>query len=104
MRLLVRLSVFFHLEDLVASLRRDGKIMLREQSIVADSLTASIDELCQKFGVWAAARTLIYVAWKQRRKSNSVSGLSNRMRQDIGLSPEEDWRLPSRFSAWDIRL
>ncbi|CAH0341113.1 DUF1127 domain-containing protein [Rhizobium sp. CECT 9324] len=78
--------------------------MLKEQSIVADSLTTAVDELCQKFGVWAAARTLIYVAWTKRRTSNSVSGMSDRMRRDIGLLPEENRRLPSRFSLWDIRL
>ncbi|WP_159948005.1 DUF1127 domain-containing protein [Rhizobium sp. 18065] len=78
--------------------------MHKEQSIVVDTLTATVDELCRKFGVWAAARTLIHVAWTQRRKSNSVDGLSDRMRQDIGLDAQENWRLPSRFSLWDIRL
>lgn len=78
--------------------------MHKEQSIVVDTLTATVDELCQKFGVWAAARTLIYVAWTQRRRSNSVDDLSDRMREDIGLDARQDWRLPSRFSLWDIRL
>ncbi len=79
--------------------------MHKEQSIVVDNLTATVDDLCRKFGVWAAARTLLYVAWKQRRMSNSVRDLSGRMREDIGLpAEEEEWRLAYRFKPWDIRL
>ena len=65
---------------------------------------AAVDDLCQKFGVWASARALVYVARKRRRRSSSVSDLSDYMRRDIGLPPEESWRRPSRFNAWDIRL
>lgn len=78
--------------------------MHKEQSIVVDNLTAAVDELCRKFGVWAAARTLLQVAWQQRRKANSVQALSERMREDIGLPAEREWRLPSQFTPWDIRL
>ncbi|GEO83175.1 DUF1127 domain-containing protein [Ciceribacter naphthalenivorans] len=78
--------------------------MYEEQSIIADNPMAAVDDLCQKFGVWASARALLYVAWRRRRRSNSVRDLSDRMRRDIGLPPERDWRYPSRFSAWDIRL
>ncbi|HCL64009.1 MAG TPA: DUF1127 domain-containing protein [Rhizobium sp.] len=78
--------------------------MHKEQSIVVDNLTATVDDLCRKFGIWAAARTLLYVAWKQRRRSNSVADLSRRMRKDIGLPVEEDCRSPYRFSHWDVRL
>lgn len=65
---------------------------------------AAVDDLCQRFGVWASARALLYVAWKRRQRSNSVSDLSDYMRRDIGLPAEEHWRRPSRFNAWDIRL
>jgi len=78
--------------------------MHKEQSIVVDGLAAAVDDLCRKFGVWAAARTLLYVAWKRRRKSNSVRDLSSHMRKDIGLPAEEDCRLPYRFDPWDVRL
>ena len=78
--------------------------MHKKQSIVVDNLTGTVDDLCRKFGIWAAARTLLYVAWKQRRRSNSVADLSSRMRKDIGLPVEEDCRLPYRFSHWDVRL
>lgn len=78
--------------------------MYKEQSIIADSPMAAVEALCQRFGVWASARALVYVVWKRRRRSNSVSELSDYMRRDIGLPPEEDWRRPSRFNAWDIRF
>ncbi|PPJ46334.1 DUF1127 domain-containing protein [Rhizobium sp. KAs_5_22] len=78
--------------------------MYKEQSIIADDPLAAVDDLCRKFGVWASARALVYVAWKRRRRSNSVHGLSDYMLRDIGLPPQETWRRPRRFNAWDIRL
>lgn len=78
--------------------------MHKEQSIIADDPLAAVDDLCRKFGVWASARALVYVAWKRRRRSNSVSDLSDYMLRDIGLPPQETWRRSRRFNAWDIRL
>lgn len=78
--------------------------MYREQSIIADDPLAAVDALFQKFGVWASARAMVYVAWKRRGRTNSVNHLSDYMRRDIGLPPQEHWRRPQPFNAWDIRL
>lgn len=78
--------------------------MYREQSVIVDDPLAAVEDLCSKFGVWASARALVYVAWKRRRRSGSIEDLSDYMLRDIGLVPPETWQRPRRFNAWDVRL
>lgn len=78
--------------------------MHKEQSIIADDPFAAVDDLFRKFGLWASARAIVYVAWKRGRRTNSVNHLSDYMRRDIGLLPQEHLRRPQPFNAWDIRL
>ncbi|MDK4703968.1 DUF1127 domain-containing protein [Rhizobium sp. CNPSo 4062] len=64
--------------------------MAPSQFIVAESLTATIDELYQKFGAWRTVRALLFVAWKRRQIYEDVSGLSNYQLRDIGLPEREE--------------
>lgn len=65
-------------------------MMTDSQLLVADSLSAAVDELYQKFGAWRTARALLFVAWKRHQTHNTVSGLSNHQLRDIGLPEKED--------------
>lgn len=76
--------------------------MTHSQFLVADSLTATIDELCQKFGVWRTARALLLVVWRQRQTRTQVSELSNHQLRDIGLPERED--TPSQFNSLALHL
>ncbi|GAC1042889.1 hypothetical protein thsrh120_28930 [Rhizobium sp. No.120] len=67
-----------------------GITMTHSQFIVAESLTAAVDELYQKFGAWRTARALLFVAWKRRQIYEDVSGLSNYQLRDIGLPEREE--------------
>lgn len=78
--------------------------MHKEQSIVADSLAASVDALYQKFGMWRTVGAFIAAALLPRQKANSLSGLSSHMLRDIGMPEDEDFFLPRKPSLWDIRL
>lgn len=78
--------------------------MHKEQSVIASSPLAAIEEICRTFGFWSSAKALLHVAVRGRRRPNAVSDLSDRMRADIGLPPKEGWREVARFNAWDIRL
>jgi hypothetical protein len=78
--------------------------MHNEQSLVEISLKDKIQELVERFGPWRIALAVFLAAWRQRGKRNLASGLSARMRADIGLPADELKRLPSRLSLWDIRL
>lgn len=64
--------------------------MTDSQLLVADSLSAAVDELCQKFGLWRTARALLITAWKRYQTHNMVSELSNYQLRDIGLPEKED--------------
>ncbi|AYG69450.1 MULTISPECIES: DUF1127 domain-containing protein [unclassified Rhizobium] len=66
--------------------------MTHSQFLVAEGLTATVDELCQKFGVWRTARALLLVIWRQRQTRAQVSELSNHQLRDIGLPEREDTR------------
>ncbi|OAP37900.1 hypothetical protein AU381_14150 [Sinorhizobium glycinis] len=77
--------------------------MHEAQLLVVDTLGATVDDLCRKFGVWRTARALLLAVWRQRQMTNQVSHLSNRMRRDIGLPENEDRLLEGRFPLWDIR-
>ena len=77
--------------------------MREAQYIIVDTLAATVDELCLKFGTWKTAGALLRAALR-RRQTNQISHLSNRMRRDIGLPQSEDVPLKARFSVWDIRL
>ncbi|WP_341487336.1 DUF1127 domain-containing protein [Pararhizobium sp. A13] len=77
--------------------------MSETQFLVVDTLTAAVDELYLKFGVWKTVVALLRAALR-RRQTNQVSHLSNRMRRDIGLPEIEDVLLEARLSLWDIRL
>ncbi|SCB12158.1 DUF1127 domain-containing protein [Rhizobium multihospitium] len=63
--------------------------MTNSQFLVADNLTATVDELCLKFGTWRTARALLFVFWRQRQTRKLVSELPNYQLRDIGL-PERD--------------
>lgn len=78
--------------------------MHNEQSLVEISLKDKIQELVERFGPWRIALAVLVASWRQRGKRNLASGLSARMRADIGLPVDEVQRLPSRLSLWDIRL
>ncbi len=74
---------------------------MREAQVeVAETLSATIDELYQKFGVWRTARALVLAAWRRHQTVNQVSQLSDRMRRDIGLPEAEDAYGAARF--WSI--
>ncbi|PSH62623.1 DUF1127 domain-containing protein [Phyllobacterium brassicacearum] len=67
-----------------------------------DSLAATVDELCQKFGVWNTARALLLAVLRRRQTKNQISHLSNRMRRDIGVPDSEEVEVT--FSpGWEIR-
>jgi hypothetical protein len=59
--------------------------MSKAQAFVVDTLAATVDDLCQKFGVWKTTHALILAVWRRRQTTNQVSNLSNHMRRDIGL-------------------
>ena len=76
------------------------KIMREAQVIVAETLSATVDELYQKFGVWRTARALVLAAWRHHQTVDQVSQLSDRLRRDIGLPEAEDAYGAARF--WSI--
>lgn len=77
--------------------------MTQSQLLVADTLTATIDDLYQKFGVWRTARALLFVVWRQRQTRNQLYELSNHQLRDIGL-PEREGSLGSpRFLPPHLR-
>ncbi len=78
--------------------------MHKEQSVIASSPLAAIEEICRTFGFWRSAKALLHVAVRGRRRPNAVSDLSDRMRADIGLPPEHRWHRPARFDPWDLRF
>ncbi|MFT3998922.1 MAG: DUF1127 domain-containing protein [Rhizobium sp.] len=65
--------------------------MTYSQLLVAENLTATIDELYQKFGAWRTARALLLVIWRQRQTRKLVSELSNHQLRDIGLPERQDF-------------
>ena len=73
--------------------------MREVKALVVDTLTATVDELCQKFGVRKTACALILAVWRRRQTKNHISHLSNRMRHDIGLADNEE---APRFPLWVI--
>jgi hypothetical protein len=73
--------------------------MREAQALVVDTLAATVDELCQKFGVWKTACALILAVWRRHQTKNHVSHLSNHMRRDIGLPGSAE--APS-FPLWVI--
>ena len=78
--------------------------MHNDQSLVEIPLKDKIEDLVERFGLWRIAVAVLFAAWRQRGKRNLTSGLSARMRDDIGLPADEVQRLPSRMSLWDIRV
>jgi len=77
--------------------------MSRIQSLVAESLSATVDELCREHGAWKTAHALLLAVWRRRRVRNGIADLSNRMRRDIGLPESEDAPGEARRSFWDVR-
>jgi hypothetical protein len=59
--------------------------MREAQALVGDTLAATVDELCQKFGVWNTAYALILAIGRRRQTKNHTFHLSNHMLRDIGL-------------------
>lgn len=64
--------------------------MTHSQFLVAENLTATVDELYQKFGAWRTARALLFVVWKQRQARKMVCELTNHQLRDIGLPEREN--------------
>ncbi|MFS8046138.1 DUF1127 domain-containing protein [Rhizobium sp. BR 314] len=60
--------------------------MTSSQLVVAENLTATVDELYQKFGAWRTAGALLFVIWRQRQTRMQVADLSDHQLRDIGLS------------------
>jgi hypothetical protein len=78
-----------------------GKETMREaQSLIVDTLTATVDELCQKFGVRKTACALFFAVWRRHQTENQICHLSNRMRHDIGLP---DGQEASGLPVWNFR-
>ncbi|TDK38797.1 DUF1127 domain-containing protein [Rhizobium deserti] len=74
--------------------------MSKEQALVAADLSEIVDDLHGKFGARRIIWNVIVAAWRSRWSHNSTSGLSNRMRRDIGLQEEDDERLALAFFHW----
>ena len=74
--------------------------MREAQVIVVDTLAATVDELCRKFGVWRTAGALVLAAWRQHQSLNKISHLPNHTRRDIGLPETDDVLDRARFSPW----
>ncbi|WEX78290.1 DUF1127 domain-containing protein [Sinorhizobium numidicum] len=78
--------------------------MREAQFLVVDTLAATVDELCRKFGVWKTTGALILAAWRRRQMKNQMSHLPNRMLRDIGLPESENAPGEARFFPWDVRF
>ncbi|UXN58422.1 DUF1127 domain-containing protein [Phyllobacterium zundukense] len=74
--------------------------MREAQAFVVDTLAATVDELCQKFGVWNTAYALILAIWRRHQTKNHISHLSHHMLRDIGLA--DSAQAPS-FPLWITR-
>ena len=77
--------------------------MQHRQSMVVDRLAASIEELHRTFGAWNTAWALYRAIRKQRRATNNISHLSNRMLRDMGLPERKDGPFIGITFPWDIR-
>lgn len=77
--------------------------MQERQSMIVDRLTASIEELHRTFGAWNTAWALLRAIRKERRATNRISHLSNRMLRDMGLPERKDGPLVGLGFPWDIR-
>jgi hypothetical protein len=77
--------------------------MQEKQSMIVDRLTASIEELHRTFGAWNTAWALLRAIRKERRATNRISHLSNRMLLDMGLPERKDGPLVGLGFPWDIR-
>ena len=74
--------------------------MHKEQALVASSLFEIVDDLHGRFGARRIIWNVIVAAWRSQWEHNSTSGLSNRMRRDIGLQEEDEERLTLAFFHW----
>jgi len=77
--------------------------MTHSQFLVAENLTATVDELYQEFGAWRTARALLLVVWRQRQTRKYVSELSNYQLRDIGLPEREDTLGQPQFLPLHLR-
>jgi hypothetical protein len=77
--------------------------MQEKQSMIVDRLTASIEELHRTFGAWNTAWALLRAIRKERRATNRISHLSNRMLLDMGLPERKDGPVVGLGFPWDIR-
>lgn len=72
--------------------------MRKSQFLVADSLSAALDELCENFGFWKTMRMLVLVVWQRRQLRNKTAHLPNHLRRDIGLPEiEEEQKMDTRL-------
>lgn len=78
--------------------------MHKIQFLVADSLSAAVDELYREHGAWKTIGALALAVWRRRRMKNQISDLSNRMRRDIGVPEIGDAPGDIKYSYWDVRL
>jgi hypothetical protein len=74
--------------------------MSKEQALVAVKLSEIVDDLHGEFGARRIIWSVIVAAWRSQWGHNSISGLNNRMRRDIGLQEEDDERLTLAFFHW----
>ncbi|MFJ6321732.1 MULTISPECIES: DUF1127 domain-containing protein [unclassified Rhizobium] len=77
--------------------------MTSSQLLVAENLTATVDELYQKFGAWRTARALLFVIWRQRQTLKQVAELSDYQLRDIGLPERQSTSRSPHFMPPHLR-
>ena len=78
--------------------------MRKLHSEVAEPVGLAVSKLFYQFGLWAVLLALLKAVLAERRKTNDLAQLSDRMLKDIGASVDEDHLHPRKFSLWDIRF
>jgi uncharacterized protein YjiS (DUF1127 family) len=77
-------------------------VMPRKQSMVADRLGASVDDLYRSFGAWSVAWALLRSIRRQPRITNSLSHLSDRQLVDMGLPSRPAPQRLGHPSSWNL--
>lgn len=77
--------------------------MQEKQSMIVDRLTASIEELHRTFGAWNTAWALVRAIRKERRATNRISHLSDRMLLDMGLPERKQPPFSIIMFHWNVR-
>jgi hypothetical protein len=91
--------VYPSIKDLVASSRRDGFPMQKNQPLVAYALPDAVDRLFVTFGVWKTLKAVLVAAMVPRLPPTDLADLPERLLDDIGLEPSarkrrREWAAP----------